>query len=216
MPKRPLPTEPLSPKIEYTLQQPKQTVFHVLAIASSTGGPDALLKVFAGLKGKLKHLPIFITQHMPPIFTAALAEHISLHGERPCKEGVDGEAVEHGMTYVAPGGFHMLVRKEGDKMTLKLTQDPPVNSCRPSADPMFDSISKAYGRNVLGLVLTGIGADGAAGIRTIVENGGSVFAQDKETSVVYGMPRSAAETGMLESIQPLEQIPNYLIRRCGG
>ena len=201
---------------EIRLQLPKHTIVNALAIASSTGGPEALLKIFGDLKGGLKHIPIFITQHMPPIFTVALAEHIARAGNRLCREAIDGEVVEAGMTYIAPGGYHMLVKKQGDRTIIQLTQDPPVNSCRPSADPMFASISSVYGRNTLGLVLTGIGTDGAEGARVVFDNGGSVFAQNQETCVVYGMPKATVALGVCEAILPLDEIASKLIFRCGG
>ncbi|MDX2095414.1 MAG: chemotaxis response regulator protein-glutamate methylesterase [Alphaproteobacteria bacterium] len=203
-----------TPAAPISLQPAKTTSVHALAIASSTGGPEALLRIFTDLNGQLQHIPIFITQHMPPVFTTALAEHITRHAGRLCREAVDGEKVAAGMIYLAPGGYHLLVRQTGQETTLALTQDPPVNSCRPSADPMFASISHAYGRNVLGLVLTGIGADGCQGARRIVENGGSVIAQDKASSVVYGMPRSVAEAGLCEAVVPLDRMADHLMRRC--
>lgn len=197
------------------LKTPKKTPIKAVAIASSTGGPEALLLLFRGLRDKLLHLPIFITQHMPPLFTATLAERIAEHGGRLCKEGESGEVVRAGVAYVAPGGQHMVVRAKGGKHIIELTQDAPVNSCRPSADPMFASISHAYGANVLAVVLTGIGTDGAQGAREIEANGGSVFAQDQASSVVYGMPKAAAKLGVCEGIFPLDAMAAQIIKRCG-
>jgi two-component system chemotaxis response regulator CheB len=212
----PEPRPAASADTEYSLQPEKINAMKALAIASSTGGPDALNKLFVGLKGKLLHIPIFITQHMPALFTQALAERISQDGDRPCIEGVDGDVVKAGMTYIAPGGYHMLIRRKGDNAFIQLTQDQPVNSCRPSADPMFASISEAYGRNVIGVVLTGIGNDGAEGAKVIAHNGGSVFAQDRATSVVYGMPKTVAEAGVCEAILPIDDMAKKLIQRAGG
>lgn len=185
-----------------------------LVIASSTGGPEALLHIFRGLQGQLTHIPIFITQHMPPTFTAVLAEHISRHGNRPCKEAVDGANPVAGETYVAPGGYHLVLQKDGPRVVMRLTQDPPVNSCRPSADPMFASASAIYRDALLSVVLTGIGQDGLNGARNIVDNGGTLIAQDKDSSVVYGMPRAVAEAGICDTILPIGSIAAELVQRC--
>lgn len=185
-----------------------------LAIASSTGGPESLIAIFSNLKGKLKDLPIFITQHMPPIFTKALAEHLERYGERPCKEAEDGEIVQPGMIYVAPGDYHLTLRKHGHTVSVRLTKDQPVNSCRPSADPMFASASNVYGPQLLAVILTGIGTDGTQGARVVVDQDGAVIAQDKATSAVYGMPRSVAEAGLCEAVLPLTAIPAEIVQRC--
>lgn len=192
----------------------KQHTVAAIVIASSTGGPEALLQVFKRLHGQLTHLPIFITQHMPPVFTAALAEHISRHGNRPCKEAVDGEIPIAGQTYIAPGGYHLILQKSGAHVVMRLTQDPPVNSCRPAADPMFASASAIYRDRLLSVVLTGIGQDGLNGARTVVENGGALIAQSRETCVVYGMPRAVAESGICDVVLPLDAIAQELVQRC--
>jgi two-component system, chemotaxis family, protein-glutamate methylesterase/glutaminase len=207
------PTEPGS--AAPTLIPAKHTEIHALAIASSTGGPEALIRLFGDLKGRLAHLPIFVTQHMPPVFTTALAEQISRNCQFTCREAIDGEKVAAGIIYIAPGGHHMLTRVIAGSTVIQLTQTAPINSCRPSADPMFASISHVYGRNTLGVVLTGIGADGCQGARAIVDNGGSIIAQDKATSVVYGMPKAVADAGLCEAIVPIEQMASSIIRRCG-
>lgn len=185
-----------------------------IVIASSTGGPEALIALLSKLKGQLAYMPIFITQHMPPVFTTALAKHLAHYGERSCKEAEDGEDVEPGMVYVAPGDQHLIIRKHGSKIVTHLTKDNPVNSCRPAADPMFASASNVYGPQLLAVVLTGIGNDGTQGARVVVEQGGAVIAQDKASSVVYGMPRSVAEAGLCESILPLADLPAEILKRC--
>lgn len=187
-----------------------------LAIASSTGGPQALLKLFTDIKGKFKHLPIFITQHMPPIFTTILAEHLSKAGDRICMEAKDGEEIKPGCTYVAPGDYHMLVVQENGKTILRLNQNAPVNFCRPAADPMIQSLSKVYGRHLLVLVLTGMGQDGLEGAKTAVANGGSVVAQDEATSVVWGMPKAVATNNLCRAVLPLPDIHNYLLQHIGN
>lgn len=185
-----------------------------LAIASSTGGPQALVQVFTGLKGKLNHIPIFITQHMPPTFTTILAEHIFKAGERNCAEGKEGEAVQSGRTYLAPGDYHMVIEKRLPYPLIRLNKGPQVNFCRPAADPMIESLSSIYGQNLLVLVLTGMGSDGMAGARMAVNAGGACIAQDEASSVVWGMPRAVAENKLCQAVLPLNQIADYLVRRC--
>jgi two-component system, chemotaxis family, protein-glutamate methylesterase/glutaminase len=187
-----------------------------LAIASSTGGPQALMNLFGGLKGKLGHLPIFLTQHMPPNFTTILAQHISQAGERVCTEGKNGEEVKAGQCYLAPGGYHMQAALTGGKVVVRLNQDPPVNFCRPAADPMFKSLSEVYGKYLLAVVLTGMGHDGLDGAKTIVAAGGSVVAQDEATSVVWGMPKAVAVGHLCRAVLPLNEIAGYLLKRTGG
>lgn len=187
--------------------------FRAIAIASSTGGPPALTTLFEGLRGKLPHLPIFITQHMPATFTPIFAQQLSEAGGCDCREGKDGEAVSPVRVYLAPGGYHMEVhRGENGRPTIHLTQDPPVNSCRPAADPMFNTISEVYGPGLLAVVLTGIGQDGTEGAKTIVKNGGTVIAQDEASSVVYGMPKTVAEQVACKAILPLNEIAAYIIK----
>ena len=183
-----------------------------IAIASSTGGPHALQELFADLKGQLNHVPIFITQHMPPTFTALLAEHIEKAVGRPCKEAVHGEIAEAGRIYVAPGDYHMVVEKRDGNMVITINQDPAENFCRPAADPMLRSLSSVYKDRLLLVVMTGMGQDGLIGAREVVKQGGSVIAQDKETSVVYGMPKAVADDGLCTKILPLGDIASYLTK----
>ncbi len=178
----------------------------VLAIGSSTGGPQALVKLIEVIGPDLRGVPCVITQHMPPTFTAILAEHLGRASGRPSKEGEDGEVIVPGSIYVAPGGLHMTVAKKEQGVVLKLTDGPLVNYCKPAVDPLFESISKTYGPAVLGLVLTGMGHDGAAGAKVIADAGGSIIAQDQATSVVWGMPGATAELGVCAAVLPLAEI----------
>lgn len=183
----------------------------VIAIGSSTGGPQALFTVLGGLKasGGVRQ-PILITQHMPATFTTILAEHIARISGFPATEAKDGERIVGGHVYVAPGDYHMLVTVQGNEKFIKLDQGPPENFCRPSVDPMFRSIAKAYGRKVLACVLTGMGADGAKGGQVIVDAGGAVVAQDEATSVVWGMPGAAANAGICSAILPISEVATYI------
>lgn len=183
-----------------------------LAIASSTGGPQALLQVFREFKGVTLRTPVFITQHMPPNFTAILADHISKASGMDCHEAVDGEVVTVGKIYLAPGDFHMTVKREGVQCVIRLNQNPPENFCRPSADPMFRSLAKVYGDKVLGAVLTGLGSDGARGASELVAAGSSVVAQDEATCVVYGMPKAVVDAKLTSAIFPLNGIAPYLLK----
>ncbi len=182
-----------------------------IAIASSTGGPAALIKLFEGMRGKMPHVPIFITQHMPAGFTSVLAEHLAVASGSNAFEGYEGQVVSTGI-YVAPGGYHMEIKNEGGRHVVKLNQGPMVNSCRPSADPMFTSIGEAYNGQVLAVVLTGIGSDGTNGAKAIAARSGRIIAQDAATSVVYGMPRYVAEAGICEAILPLDKMADYILK----
>jgi two-component system chemotaxis response regulator CheB len=199
------------PKVEVTNKDVSQPV-RALAIASSTGGPQALMAVFSGLKDKLAGIPIFITQHMPPKFTTILGDHLTKTGTHVCAEGINGEIVKPGRVYIAPGDYHMTIRKDGLNSVIHLDQNPPVNFCRPSADPMLESLVTIYGNSLLTVVLTGIGHDGLEGSRKVVAAGGSVIAQDEASCVVWGMPRAVTENNLCQAVLPLSEIATYLIR----
>jgi two-component system chemotaxis response regulator CheB len=183
----------------------------VLAIGASTGGPPALLKLFESLKGAVQQ-PILLTQHMPPNFTALLAEQLTRISGRACAEARDGEPVRPGQCYVAPGGWHMVVDRDGATPVLRLNQDPPENFCRPAVDPMLRSAARVYGSGVLAAILTGMGADGAKGCEAVAQAGGRFIAQDEATSVVWGMPGATAATGLAEAILPLGEIGPWIRR----
>lgn len=188
------------------LRQGAMTYPNVIAIGSSTGGPQALNRVFETIKGVPIRLPIFITQHMPATFTSLLAQHIGRTSGRPCHEGAEGMAVEAGSIYVAPGGQHMTVVSKNGQSVIRLLQTPPENFCRPSVDPMLRSLVSHYGPRILFIMLTGMGADGLNSARELVEAGGTVVAQDEETSVVWGMPGAVAQAGLCSAVLPLGEI----------
>jgi two-component system chemotaxis response regulator CheB len=187
----------------------------VLGIASSTGGPNALATFFEQLPGDFD-LPILVTQHMPALFTAMLAERLAKVSGRPACEGRDGMRVEPGHIYVAPGDYHMVVASEGGHEVIRINQDPPENFCRPAADPLFRSLSAVYGAAVTAVVLTGMGHDGMLGAETIAEAGGTVIAQDRESSVVWGMPRAVATAGIAHHVLPLDRIAGTVASRMGA
>jgi len=178
----------------------------ILAIGSSTGGPQALARVIEDVAAATAGIPVVITQHMPPTFTAILAEHLSRSAGRAAKEGSDGEKIEPGTIYVAPGGFHMAVTEKDGAPALSVKDGPMINFCKPAVDPMFEGVAQVYGSAALALVLTGMGHDGAKGAVRIADAGGAVIAQDEATSVVWGMPGAAVEAGACAAVLPLEEI----------
>jgi len=188
----------------------------ILAIGSSTGGPQALFDVFEKIGPAVKSVPIVITQHMPPSFTKILAEKLAKLSGLPAKEGEDGERVQAGHIYVAPGDYHMRLRKDGPGVAIALDQEPPVHFCRPAVDPMFESIAKLFGPATLGVVLTGMGHDGRDGGRIIADGGGTIYAQDEATSVVWGMPGACAQAGICAAVYPLDQISSAISRQFAG
>jgi two-component system chemotaxis response regulator CheB len=184
----------------------------VVVIAASTGGPCALAAVLAEC-GVECPVPILVVQHMPPIFTKHLANRLSDGGKRDVREGVDGDLLGPGQVRVAPGGFHMAVAGRADLTRLKLNLDAPVNSCRPSADILFQSVADVYGNAVLAVVLTGMGCDGLIGCKRLHQAGAQILAQDEETSVVWGMPGQVARAGIANDVLPLERMGPEIVRR---
>jgi two-component system chemotaxis response regulator CheB len=183
----------------------------VLAIGSSTGGPQALFSVLSRMAGAIK-IPVLVTQHMPATFTTILAEHLAQASGMPAAEARDGEAVIGGRIYVAPGDYHMKVMAEGTNKVIRLTKEPPENFCRPAVDPMLRSVAAAYGRNALAVILTGMGQDGLRGAQVLTAAGGSVIAQDEATSVVWGMPGAVATAGLCNAVLPLQDISSFVRR----
>lgn len=184
----------------------------VIAIGSSTGGPQALFNLLGTMRAGTVKQPILITQHMPATFTTILAEHVSRVSGWDAKEGQDGEVIKSGRVYIAPGDFHMLVEVKGVDKIIRLSKAAPENFCRPSVDPMLRSIAAAWGKRVLVAILTGMGADGAKGGQVVVQAGGTVIAQDEATSVVWGMPGAAANAGICSAVLPLPDIAPWMIK----
>jgi two-component system chemotaxis response regulator CheB len=194
-----------SPVRPIILRKASAALPRIIAIGSSTGGPQALLEVLRDMAASVK-LPILITQHMPATFTTLLAEHIERATGVPCAEGRDGEAVSAGRIYLAPGNYHMTVERAAVGSVIRLNQDQPENFCRPSVDPMLRSLAPVYGSALLTLILTGMGTDGQKGAVEVVAAGGTVIAQDEATSVVWGMPGAVATSGLCSAVLPIKEI----------
>ena len=187
----------------------------ILAIGSSTGGPQALLKFFEQFKAK-PGVPIVIVQHMPATFTAILADHLQQATGWPASEGRNGETLKNDHIYVAPGGKHMEITGTEAAPFLRLTDDPPENFCRPAVDPLYRSLVPIYGEKVLAVVLTGMGHDGLRGARALTQAGGTVVAQDEATSVVWGMPGAVATAGLCTEVKALEELGKRVFERLRG
>jgi len=183
-----------------------------VVIGVSTGGPSALAEVLPALAGEAK-VPVLIVQHMPAFFTTQLAERLTKTCGRDVREATDGSPLRGGEILLAPGGRHLAVAGDAAAPRVRLTDDPPEQSCRPAADVLFRTAAKVWGDGVLGVVLTGMGRDGLAGARAIVEAGGTVIAQDEFSSVVWGMPGEVAKAGLADAVLPLAQIgPDVALR----
>ncbi len=187
----------------------------VLAIGSSTGGPQALMKFFAGFK-RAPDVPVLITQHMPATFTAILAEHLAQATGWKTQEASDGQMLKPGEVYVAPGGRHMEVAVVEGKACVRLTDEPPENFCRPAVDPLFRSLPAVYGENVLAVILTGMGHDGLKGARELTRTGGTLLAQDEASSVVWGMPGAVATAGLCTEVLPVDKLGEAAATRLQG
>lgn len=188
----------------------------VVAIGSSTGGPQALAALIRRLDRPLP-VPVVIAQHMPAGFTALLAEHLGRLGAAPCAEARDGEALLPGRIYVAPGDHHLLVeaaaggndagvRAAGRGLVARLSDAPPENFCRPSVDPLLRSLAACCQGRVMVVILTGMGQDGLLGCRAIAAAGGQVLVQDEASSVVWGMPGAVARAGLAQAQLPPEEL----------
>jgi two-component system chemotaxis response regulator CheB len=187
----------------------------VVAVAASTGGPNALADLFAALPADFP-VPVVIVQHMPPVFTRLLAERLSARHPLRVEEGRPGGALRPGHAWIAPGGHHMIVARDAAGDRVLTTQEPPENSCRPAADVLFRSVARAYGPSALAVVLTGMGQDGLRGCEAIRAAGGRVVVQDETTSVVWGMPGFVARAGLADRVLPIGQIAPEIVRRVAA
>ena len=188
----------------------------VVAIAASTGGPQALTAVLKQLPESFP-VPMLIVQHMPPKFTQLLADRLGRTTPFDVREATGGEKLEPGRVYLAPGDRHMQVCRQAVSVAIELDDSECVQGCRPAADKLFQSVARVFGGRCLGIVLTGMGQDGTSGARALHERGGTILVQDRSTSVVYGMPQSVAEAGLAHEILPLHEIPSRMEQLvCGN
>jgi two-component system chemotaxis response regulator CheB len=186
----------------------------LVVVGVSTGGPKALATLVAGLPASLA-APVLVVQHMPPVFTRQLAGRLHAIGTLEATEARPGLVVRPGQLCVAPGDRHLVVRRAtADGVEVDLDDGPPQHSCKPAVDPMFTSAAAAFASHVLGVVLTGMGNDGAIGAAHLVDAGSRVVVQDEATSVVWGMPGAVARAGLAEAILPLEEMAGEITRRA--
>jgi two-component system chemotaxis response regulator CheB len=182
----------------------------VLAIGSSTGGPNALTEVVSQLPGEFP-VPIVVVQHMPPVFTRFLAERLDAVSQLSVREAEGGEMLKPGDVWIAPGDFHLGVKRDGMDVSLEVQNGPQENSCRPSVDVLFRSVASAYPGAALAVVLTGMGQDGLAGARRLAEGGSTILAQDEATSVVWGMPGFVVRAGLADKVLPISELAAELV-----
>jgi len=185
----------------------------VVGIAASTGGPQALERLLPRLPADLP-AALIIVQHMPPGFTRSLAQRINRYCAIAVKEATHRERVQVGRAYVAPGGHHLTVRSSPDSPGegfIHLDQSPPIGGLRPSANVTLRSVAEVYGPRAIGVILTGMGSDGREGLKLVKERGGVTIAQDQATSVIFGMPRAAIESGCVDKVAPLSDIAAEIV-----
>lgn len=182
-----------------------------VAIGISTGGPNALTKMLPQLP-KLG-VPIFVVQHMPPVFTKSLAESLDAKCQYAVREAENNEPVRPDVIYIAPGGKHMRVASgTGGTKIIQITDDPPENNCKPAVDYMFRSVAREYGALSTGVIMTGMGGDGTLGLKVLKSFGAVTIGQDEESCVVYGMPKIAVEAGVVDVVTPLQMIASEIVR----
>ncbi|WP_436525955.1 protein-glutamate methylesterase/protein-glutamine glutaminase [Actinoplanes sp. HUAS TT8] len=184
----------------------------ILAIGSSTGGPDALTKVLLGLPADLP-VPVVITQHMPPVFTKMFAERLDRSTPLKVVEAGDGMELAAGTVYIAPGDRHLVFNRKGTSTLTQLSNAPQENSCRPAVDVMFRSVAALYGGTAFATVLTGMGQDGRGGAKVLRDAGCEILAQDEASSVVWGMPGAVVGAGLADEVLPLDRIAAALLTR---
>lgn len=190
----------------------KRSLIEIVCLAASTGGPEALEKVLTSLPVNFP-VPIAIVQHMPPFFTKQLAKRLSEKCAIRVHEAQSGEPLEPGTALIAPGDFHLLVRRRDSRCYALTNTDAPENSCRPAADVLFRSAAEAFGNQVLAVVMTGMGQDGLKGAEAVQKSGGRVVVQDEATSVIWGMPGAVFRAGYAAKELPIDQIAAEIIRR---
>jgi two-component system chemotaxis response regulator CheB len=212
--------KPQKPAIQSTRPSPeprssvKRTgTSSIVGIGISTGGPNALARLLPGLPGDIG-VPIVIVQHMPPIFTQSLAKSLDGKCKLEVHEAKNGEPLRPNCVYIAPGGKQMKIvaATDGRQRVIKITDDPPENSCKPSVDYLFRSIAELYVGRATGVIMTGMGSDGTTGLKLMKGNGAVVIAQDESSCVVFGMPKDPIQQGIADVVAPLDNIGREIIK----
>ncbi len=183
---------------------------YIIAIGASTGGPRALQNVLPLIPKNINGT-IVVVQHMPPNFTKSLADRLNTQSNIIVKEGEEGEILKRGHCYIAPGDFHMVIKEKRESYIIELNKEPAIRGLRPSVDILMKSVAKLEGLKKIAVIMTGMGSDGSKGIVDIKKSNGYIIAQDEETSVVFGMPKSAIETKIVDKIVPLENIAYEIV-----
>jgi two-component system, chemotaxis family, protein-glutamate methylesterase/glutaminase len=203
---------PPRPRPTVAVRRPMHRHIEIVTIGTSTGGPNALAEVLPCIRQEFP-VPIVLVQHMPPIFTRLLADRLAAHCEIPVHEASAGVVLSPGQAWIAPGNFHMTVKRAAVGARLELNQERPENSCRPSVDVLFRSVAEVYGAGTLAVVMTGMGSDGVSGSECIRQRGGEVIVQDEPSSVVWGMPGLVYAAGHADGIYPLSRLGQEINRR---
>ncbi|MEW6259091.1 MAG: chemotaxis response regulator protein-glutamate methylesterase [Thermodesulfobacteriota bacterium] len=202
----------LFPNIMPILNEQRKS--RVVGIGVSTGGPQALLEVIPKLPTDID-VPVMIVQHMPAVFTAVMAQKLDSVSRIRVKEAEDAEPLKPSTAYIAPGGKHMTVEpipRLRSSWLVRITDDPPENNCKPSADVLFRSLAEHFGSQATGVIMTGMGADGVAGLKRMKEEGATIIAQDEASCAVFGMPRKAIEANIVDIVAPLETLAAHILR----
>jgi two-component system chemotaxis response regulator CheB len=216
----PLPVAPVAPVAAVAAtpaagpvsgRRPQHRPRQIVAIGVSTGGPTALAAIVPMLPADLR-VPIVIVQHMPPMFTAFLADRLQKQTSLKVIEATEGAAVAAGTILIAPGNFHLRVRKSGTAVVASLNQQPPENSCRPAVDVLFRSVAEVFGDAAIGVVLTGMGQDGLRGVESLRGGGAYIIAQDESSSVVWGMPGAVVRAELADAVVSLSDIVPEVLR----
>ncbi len=206
-------TEPRSVQAKPVGTSAPRSMSEIVAIGISTGGPNALAKMMPLIPADI-NVPIVIVQHMPPIFTQSLAKSLNAKCSIEVREAKHGDILEPNVALIAPGGKQMRIsaHSDGKKRVIQITDDPPVNSCKPSVDYLFFSVATHYVGRATGVIMTGMGSDGTQGLRLMRQNGASIIAQNEETCTVFGMPKEPIESNIVDIIAPLERIAEEIVR----
>jgi two-component system chemotaxis response regulator CheB len=214
-PGRGAPVPVVGPSAGDARKSPRGATIEIVAIGSSTGGPDALGRVVKGLPADFG-APVVVAQHMPPVFTKMFADRLDRITKLTVVEAESGMPLVAGTVYIAPGDHHLEVVRRAGAAHTKLHDGPLENSCRPAVDPLFRSVAAGYAKAAVAVVLTGMGQDGRKGCEVLHRAGIEILVQDEETSVVWGMPGSVAQAGLADAVLPIDAIAQALYDRVGS